>query len=155
MKSGINVALMIAAIVCLCASIAGAQTKPNFSGTWKMNADKSKFEGGGGPSGITIKIDQKDSAITESVDVQDGSGDQAVEVKYTLDGKESDVQLGSNTVKGTAKLAGDTLFIEWKGDGLSFLRKHTLSADGKTLTMVVRRAGANGDVEETVVLEKQ
>ena len=32
MKSRIGTALMIAAIVCLCALIASAQTKPNFSG---------------------------------------------------------------------------------------------------------------------------
>lgn len=155
MKSRTGVALMIAAIACLWASIAGAQAKPNFSGTWKMNPQKSKFAGSDNPSGITIKIDQKDSTISESVDVQDGSGDQAVEAKYTLDGKESDVQLGPNTCKGTAKWEGATLVIEWKSDGLNFLRKHTLSADGKTITMTVRHPSPNGDVDEIVVLEKQ
>ena len=124
MKSRIGVTLMIAAIVCLWTSIAGAQAKPNFSGTWKMNPETSRFSGSDHPGGITIKIDQKDSTISESVDVQDGGGDQTVEAKYTLDGKESDVQIGPNTAKGTAKWEGVTLVIEWKADGLNFLRKH-------------------------------
>jgi len=155
MKSRTSAVLMLAAIVCLCASIAGAQTKPNFSGTWKMNPQKSKFEGGEGPSSIVIKIDQKDPGISESVTVGGSNGDETVEGKYTTDGKESEVQLGPNTAKATARWEGDALVIEWKGEGLSFRRKHTLSADGKTMTMAVHRPGKDGEVDETVVLEKQ
>ena len=32
------------------------QSRPNLSGTWKMNADKSKFAPGG-PKAIIIKLD--------------------------------------------------------------------------------------------------
>ena len=56
MKSRTGAALMIAAIICLCASIAAAQTKPDLSGAWKMNREKSKFADGG-PNAILIKID--------------------------------------------------------------------------------------------------
>jgi hypothetical protein len=155
MKIKIGVALMIATAIGVGASIAGAQTKPNFSGVWKMNPQKSKFDGTDAPTGMTLKVEQKGVDLVETVDVQDGSGDEAVEGKYVIDGKESDVHLGPETAKGTAKWEGDTLVIEWKADGFSFLRKHTLSADGKTITMAVRRPSPNGDVDETVVLEKQ
>lgn len=154
MKSGISVALMIAVIFCLCASIATAQTKPNFSGAWKMNSAKSKFESGG-PSGITTKIDQKDDSVTEALTVTGDGGDQSVEGKYTTDGKEIDVQLGPNAAKGSAKWDGDALVIEWKSEGFVFRRKFALSADGKTLTMAVHRTSKNGEVDETLVFEKQ
>src|SRR5262245_20415795 len=106
MRSRTSAALMIAAIICLCASIATAQTKPNVTGTWKMNPSKSKFEGGG-PSGITAKIDQKDDSYIETITVTGDGGDQSVEGKYATDGKEIDVQLGPNGAKGSAKWEGD------------------------------------------------
>lgn len=161
MKSRSSVTAIIALSISLCASIcvsigrAQAQTKPNFTGLWKMNPQKSKFDGADAPSSITLKMEQKGSDLTESMAVQDTTGNEAVEGKYIIDGKESDIQLGPNTAKGTAKWDGDTLVIEWKTDGFNFLRKHSLSADGKTLTMAVRHPGPNGEIDETVVLEKQ
>ncbi len=154
MRSRTSAALMIAAICCLCASITTAQTKPNFTGAWKINPAKSKFEGGG-PSGIIAKIDQKDDSITEALNVSGDNGDQSVEGKYTADGKEIDVQLGPNTAKGSAKWEGDALVIEWKNEGFVFRRKFTLSTDGKTLTMAVHRTSQNGEVDETVVFDKR
>src|SRR5215475_10843658 len=55
MKSRTTAALIIAAIVCLCALTASAQTKPDFSGACKMNKEKSKFANVG-PDAILIKI---------------------------------------------------------------------------------------------------
>lgn len=154
MRSRTNAALMIAAFVCFCASIAMAQTKPNFTGAWKMNPSKSKFESSG-PSGITTKIDQKDDSVTEALTVTGDGGDQSVEGKYSTDGKEIDVQLGPNAAKGSAKWEGDALVIEWKSEGFVFRRKFALSTDGKTLTMAVHRTSQNGEVDETVVFDKQ
>ena len=119
-----------------------------------MNPAKSKFEDGG-PSGITAKIDQKDDSVTEAITVTGDNGDQSVEGKYTTDGKEIEVQVGPNTAKGTAKWDGDALVIEWKSEGFIFRRKLALSTDGKTLTMAVHRTGENGEVDETVVFDKQ
>jgi hypothetical protein len=147
--------LTIIAVIGLSAAIASAQTKPNFSGAWKMNREKSKFDGTDAPTGITLKIDQKGADLVETIDVQESGGDEAVDGKYVIDGKESDIQLGPNIAKGTARWEGDTLVIEWKADGFNFQRKYFLSADGKTITMAVRRPSQNGEVNETVVLEKQ
>lgn len=43
MKTKTRAALMIAASFCFCSSIISAQTKPDFSGVWEMNREKSKF----------------------------------------------------------------------------------------------------------------
>ena len=161
MKSNKSVALTIALSISLCAltgwakGSGWAQTKPNFTGVWKMNSEKSKFDGADAPNSITLKIEQKGSDITESLAVQDSTGNESVEGKYIIDGKESEVQLGPSTAKGTARWDGDALVIEWKTDGFNFIRKHSLSTDGKTITMSVRHPGPKGDVDETVVLEKQ
>ncbi len=133
-----------------------AQTKqPNLSGTWKMNAEKSKFEQGG-PSEITIKIDHKDASLTEALMLVTGGGDRTVEAKYTTDGKESTQDVMGATAQTSAKWDGDALLIDWKIEGASFSRKISLSADGKTMTMIVKQSSPDGQsATDTVVLEKQ
>lgn len=155
MKSRTSVALMIAAIVCLCISIATAQTKPNFSGTWKMNPQKSKFASGG-PDAILIKIDHKEPALTESWSISTPNGERSFEAKYTIGGKEAEQEVMGRTAKTQAKWDGDALVIEWQSEGGMFKRKITLSADGKTMTKAVTQTRGDGQqAEDTVVFEKQ
>ncbi len=155
MKSRISAALMIAAIVCGCVAIAAAQTKPNFSGTWKMNAEKSKFEQGG-PDGIQSKIDHKDAAFAESLMISTPNGDRTVESKYTIGAKETPQEVMGRTAQASAKWDGDALVVEWKTEDGFFRRKLTLSPDGKTLTMVVTQSrDSGGQAVDTVVFEKQ
>jgi hypothetical protein len=67
------------------------------------------------------------------------------------------VKISSGAVKANAKWEGDTLTIEHKNEKGAILnrRKFTLSADGKTLTLTVRRFTVNGEIDETTVFEKQ
>jgi hypothetical protein len=155
MKSRTIAALMIAVIVCLYASIAGAQTKPNFSGVWKMNPQKSKFEHGG-PDALLIKIDHKEPAFTEEWSMSTPEGQRSFQAKYTTDGKETEQEVMGRTAKTSAKWEGDALVIEFKSADGFFKRKITLSADGKTMTKVVTHSPVGGDpMEDTVVFEKQ
>jgi hypothetical protein len=155
MKFRTCIMMLVALIVCLCASIAGAQTKPNFSGTWKMNPEKSKFERGG-PDRIQSKIEHKDAAIAESLTVTNQNGDRTVETKYTIGDKETPQEVMGRSAQTSAKWDGDGLIIEWKTDDGFFRRKLTLSPDGKTLTMVVTQSRGSGEqAEDTVVFEKQ
>ena len=132
-----------------------AQSKPSVSGTWKMNAAKSKFERGG-PKAITIKLDQQESTLRESVTITNDQGEQTLNFTYTLDGKESLQQLEGQQIKATAKWEGESLIIEFKDDrGFNFRRKITVSGDGKTMTIDVKQSDPNGSANDTVVLEKQ
>lgn len=157
MKTRTNAALLIATTVWIIASIAAAQTKPDFSGSWKMNSEKSKFEPIDDIRNVILKIKHKDPDFSQSLIVTRGVGDQTFEEKYTTDGKESDVKLSSGTVKAIAKWEGDTLTIEQKTENGAILnrRKYALSTDGKTLTLTARRFTINGVIDETTVLEKQ
>jgi hypothetical protein len=155
MKLRISAALMIAAIVCLCGSIAAAQTKPDFSGSWKMNREKSKFERGG-PDDLLIKIDHKEPTFAEDWKISTPNGERSFQAKYTTDGKETEQEVLGRTSKTSAKWDGDALIIEFKSEGGFFKRKITLSADGKTITKVVTQSPRDGEhTEDTVVFEKQ
>jgi flagellin-like hook-associated protein FlgL len=145
---------VIALTFCLCAFVAAAQTKPNLTGTWKMNLSKSKFENNG-PSEITIKFDQNDSSFTESLTITENNGEHKADLKYTADGKETTNQIENRPVQTTAKWEGETLVIEVKSEQDLFVRKITISPDGKTMTMAVRRTKGENVFDETVVLEKQ
>jgi hypothetical protein len=147
-------AFMIAAIVCLCASIAAAQTKPDFSGTWKMNREKSKFERGG-PESLLIKIDHKEPAFVEDWTMTTPNGERAFQAKYTTDGKETEQEVMGRTAKTSAKWEGDALVIEFKTESGFFKRKITISADGKTITKVVTQSSDGGQTEDIAVFEKQ
>jgi hypothetical protein len=155
MKSRTGAALMIAAIACLCASIAVAQTKPDFSGSWKMNREKSKFASDG-PDAISIKIDHKEPALTEEWSLSTPDGAFSFQAKYTTDGKEAEQDVMGRMAKTSAKWEGDALVIEFKSEGRDFKRKITLSADGKTMTKVITHSEGGGEQkEDTVVFEKQ
>jgi hypothetical protein len=154
MKSRIIATLMIAAIVCVSASIASAQTKPDFSGAWKMNREKSKFAGGG-PDNILIKIDHKEPTFVEDWSMSTPNGERSFQAKYTTDGKETEQEVMGRTAKTSAKWEGAALMIEWTSEGNFFKRKITLSADGKTLTKVVSHNEGGEQKEDTVVFEKQ
>jgi hypothetical protein len=137
------------------ALIVEAQSGANVSGTWKMNATKSKFERGG-PSAITIKFDQQETTLRETLTLTNERGEQTHNFTYTLDGKESAQQLEGMEIKATARWEGESLHLEFKNnEGFSFLRKISLSADKRTMTMGVKQTSPSGTVNDMVVLDRQ
>lgn len=135
---------------------AAAATKANFTGTWVMNKQKSKFASEG-PDAITIKLDHKDDTLAETLTISNSGGERTIDTKYTTDGKESELEIGGDKAKATVKWEDAALLIEWKaGEGRFFRRKLTLAPDGKTLTLNVKQDRPDGSAgEDVVVFEKQ
>jgi len=135
---------------------AAAQQRPNVSGTWKMNPEKSSFERGG-PKALTVKFEQQGGTLTEALTINPEQGEErTINLTYTLDGKESVQKVNGQDMKAMAKWEADYLLIEFKNDeGFSFTRRITLSADKKTMTMGVTQVNPGGTANDTVVLEKQ
>ncbi len=130
---------------------ARAQVKPDFSGTWTLDASKSDQpmgrggRGGGGASTGPITITQNASTLTQK------RGE--LTLVYTLDGSASTNQMpgpgGPQEVKSTAKWDGSKLVIETIRDfqGMSITQKETrsLSADGKEMTIEQSIATPQGE----------
>jgi hypothetical protein len=156
MNSLSKTVLIIAAL----ASIALAADKPNFSGDWKMNAAKSNFGPIPAPASYTRKITQADPSITVE-DTQTGTalGDQHDTRTYTTDGKEISYQSNGADIKSAATWDGNALLINSKASiqGMDILIKDTitLADDGKTMTDSVHVGSPQGDIDLTVVFEKQ
>jgi len=133
--------------------------KPNFSGTWKLNAAKSDFGPMPPPDSRTDTIDHKDPQVKESVSMATGQGDMQWDIVYTTDGKDSKNTIMGSEMTSTAHWEGKTLVVDTKGSfGGSDMTIHgtmVLSGDGKTLTRQAHIAGPMGESDQKLLFDKQ
>ena len=140
-----------------------AQAKPNFSGAWKLNVERSDPMGGGpgGPGGGSMAsavttITQTPDKMTIEVKV----GEQPPRVSnYNLDGTESvnTTQRGESKSKVSWEGAGMVITTESSFNGNAFTSKsvRVLSADGKQMTVTTTRQTPNGETTTNQVYDKQ
>ena len=150
----------LAAACTLFVGLAGAaQAKPDFSGNWKLNVDKSEFGPIPPPSTMTMKIDHADPDLKVATSQSGPQGDMSYEAKYTTDGKECTNTIGPMEAKSTLKWEGDDLLVDTNLDAggmqIAIKGKWTLSADGKTLTQAAHINSPQGDIDVKYILEKQ
>ncbi len=136
-----------------------AQAKPNFSGTWKMNASKSDFGPIPAPDSQTQKINHEDPSLKLNIAESGQMGDMNFDLSYTTDGKECTNTIAGNEFKSVLKWEGDDLVIDTKGsfNGTDFTAQDrwALSGDGKTLTVQRHLSSAMGEADQKVLFEKQ
>src|ERR1700689_885052 len=77
--------------ICMCGLLAtarGQQSKPNFSGKWQMNGEKSQIHSGKATA-LTLAIEQKGASIHVVRTAKSADGkDSVVEFTCTTDGKD-------------------------------------------------------------------
>jgi len=152
--------VVLAALDLVCSlALAQAQSKPNFSGPWKVNNSKSDFGPMPAPQSSTSKIDHKEPNLKIATTWVGDQGERTFEFSYTTDGKENTNSFGNVEFKSKATWEGSTLLIASKGgtDSGEFTMKDkwSLSEDGKTLTVVRAFSGPMGEATQTLVHEKQ
>src|SRR5436190_4708316 len=151
------------AILALAAAIvipfsARAQSKPDFSGTWTMDAAKSdpapQGRGGGGGGSQTIK----QTATELSVQTEGRQGPQTM--VYKLDGSASTNKVmgrgGEQEVKSTAKWDGSSLVIETTRDfnGRSITTEEMRKMDGASMVVETSVNTPQGEQKRKVVYNK-
>src|SRR5260370_15511668 len=94
-------------VIVAAASVAMAADKPDFSGDWKMDADKSSFGQMPPPASIVAKIDHKDPALS----ITTTQNHQTQTFKYSTYGKETTNSMIGNCMKSKAVWDGKTLGI--------------------------------------------
>jgi len=141
----------MAAIAALAvATVAFAQAKPDFSGTWTPDAPAAPAAGappaggapggggGGGGRGGGGPMTVKQSATELTIERQGPNG--AVSTVYKLDGTESKISMGQMEATATAKWDGPKLVITTKSERGE--QTQTWSVDGGVLT--IDRTGGRG-----------
>jgi len=153
-----------AAMVLLMSSSVFAQGKPNFAGTWTLDAEKTaaanpapaggggggRAGGGGGGRGgaqgpMTIKVD----ATTFSIERQGQNG--PTTTAYVIDGKPNKMTQGQAEVSYTAKVVGSTIEIETTRDmgGQAVTSKAVWAMEGEYLVQSTTQAGRDGGAPTT------
>jgi hypothetical protein len=148
--------LVLLAITALAAM--ALQAQPNFTGKWKMNAEKSDH-GEFGPSAMTQDVTQEGSSLKVAATMTTPMGEMTMESNYVIGGDETVNQMGFGEITSTAKWDGDTLVIEGKGSmgggEMTMVEKWSLSEDGKTLTVDRTSSSDMGEMQQKIVLDKQ
>ena len=153
MKSIVSVLFVLATL----AGTAAAADKPNFSGEWKMNAAKSNFGGLPAPTAVVRKVTHAEPSLVIVEDQTSDLGTQTATRKYTTDRKETTFEANGAEVKGSAVWDGNAIVVNSTVDaiGLRFTDRMTLSEDGRTLTSAVHITSAQGEIEITLVFDRQ
>ncbi len=149
--------IALAGLIVTSAWIAFAQSKPDFSGTWKLNIAKSNFGALPAPDSATLKIEHNDPAFKMISVTVTSSGERSYELAFTTDGKECTNWVGNVEVKSVLRWEGTTLVMEHKAAGgeVTLKDQWVLSEDGKTLTLTRHWSGSQGETTQTLVHEKQ
>jgi hypothetical protein len=155
----VRATLRTALVFAMLAGAVAAADKPDFSGDWKMNAAKSDFGPLPPPTSLTRKITHAEPSLSIVEEQQSAMGDQNTTRSYTTDGKEATFLVNGAEVKGSAVWDGETIVVNSKvdtpGGELLFKDRMTLSAEGKVLTSLVHITSPQGEIDFTVVFERQ
>jgi hypothetical protein len=150
---------MIATAILAVATMAAAQAKPDFSGTWTPDPAANAAPagggapgggapgggapgggGGGGGRGMMGPITVKQTADSLTIERAGREGNTTTTV-YKLDGTETDMQMGQGTAKVSAKWSGNNLVITQKTEAGESTQ--TWSLNGGALT--IERTGGRGN----------
>ncbi|HLJ49841.1 MAG TPA: hypothetical protein VKU01_27695 [Bryobacteraceae bacterium] len=142
------------------AVLSGASSsKPDFSGTWKMNPAKSSFGAMPAPAKYERHIDHKEPVIQMTTVQATAKGEQRLDSTLRTDGVETTNHFQSGDARSTGKWVGATLEIETNRDtpagAVSTRDSWSLSEDGRTLTTATHLTTPQGAFDFKVVFEKQ
>jgi len=127
-----------------------AQTKPDFSGVWQLNLEKSTFRGQA-PRELLVKIEQLDPTLRQTMLIVAVDGREQQQIfTYDTTGQESTNNVGHNEVQTRAHWNGSELVIDsvmkTPSRTFHFSDHWSLSSDGQTLQMAHRDDDLAGQV---------
>lgn len=129
-----------------------AETKPNFTGTWKLNVAKSDAQDDG-PQSLTVTVDHKEPVLTYTVKGTAGGQDINETASLRTDGTPTK---GPNDITFVCHWDGATLVLNGTApDSSPIFEVHlNLSADGKSITRTVIRINGNQQQTRHEIYEK-
>jgi hypothetical protein len=149
--------LLLAGTAVLLASPVLADTHPDISGTWMIDAAKSDF----GPQPpaddmqLKIRVEGADFFVNQS-----GGGQGDVDLHFSTDGKEIVNELPGAKLKGAYHWDQKVLVGELKvetddGNTITFKDRISYSGDNKVMTLDRDMSGPMGDAKVKLVLNRK
>jgi hypothetical protein len=152
----IKLVLLLVILPALCASYVAA--KPNFTGNWKLNSEKSDFGGMPAPTRFEQKIVHNEPDMKVSMLFAGDFGEFSSDSVYTTDGKECLNTSSMGQSKSTLNWEGDTLVVvtkmDMQGNEFTITNRYALSEDGKILTIQGHFSSDQGEGDSKLVMDK-
>ena len=131
------------------------------SGTWKMNADKSKYSPGPAPKSTTVKVEADEKGVKIDAEIVNADGSPA-HVQYDAKSAGKDypvtgIAYADADAVSVKRIDADTIEATMKKGGQVTMTVTTkVSKDGKTRTSTFKGKDAEGHaVHNVVVSDKQ
>ena len=166
MKRAATLTMAAAALFVAAGVVSVVAQTPDFSGTWRLDTDRSQItagpggrgggRGGGTPGALVITQTATELTMEQSM------GDQSRTLTYTLEGESSIPAGRGGNMTIASHWDGATLVSEgsqelsFGGGGITIevRQVRSLSADGQTLTVEVTRTTPRGAFTNTLVYTK-
>ncbi len=146
--------LVLAGVVCL-AAVTTVFAADNFTGTWKMNLDKSQYDPGPPLKSLTSRVEVMGDMVAFTFDGYDSAGRSITpgELLIKLDGK--DYPIAEDPARDTVamkKIDDYTMEETNKKDGkVTTIVRIVYSQDGKSRMMTTTGTNAQGQKVNNVV----
>jgi len=148
----------LAAITCFSAALMAAG-KPDFSGTWQLDAQKSDFGPLPVPSRFERVIEQSGAQVHVTTHQATGAGEQAIETHFRTDGEFVENHYKTGVARVSGRWDGGHLEVETRrelqGKLLTSLEVWTLSSDHRILTVKNHIDTPNGPLDLVLSLRRQ
>jgi hypothetical protein len=142
------------ALAVLTAALACAQQAPvNVTGTWRLNPEKTKFNGPGPKEMVITLSDEADVLRVRDVSTFDDGRQRTTNAVFRKDGTESVNQIGRTEARTTLKAEGRG-YVERTVMG-EMIRQSRLSLSDDGLTLTVEVSFDKGHVPVLMVFDKQ
>ena len=135
-----------------------AQAQDQGIGTWRLNVSKTTMSPGPKPVSSTVTIEASDGGIKQVTEQSLGLGASKSEFTARFDGKDYPIRGNPNADVVALKRVDDRSYevIGKKGGKVTITSRVTLSADGKTRTVVQTGVDAKGQkVINTMVYDRK
>jgi hypothetical protein len=136
-----------------------AQSTGPWFGTWKLNADKSKYSPGPAPKSSTTKLEPWEGGFKNTTDTVTGTGEtRHIEYSGKFDGKDNVVKGNPDADSNTyTRIDDHTYQVVGKKNGKATVTSRiVISPDGRTRTQTQTGKNPQGQtVNNTVLYDRQ
>jgi hypothetical protein len=151
--------LFLAATLAIAVLAFAADDKPNFTGKWVLDTEKSEFGPLPPPSYQSQEIDHQDPKLKVKVVNRSERGETTTEVNRTTDGEENTNTMGQTEVKSRTVWDGKKLVTTTKRQvqGMDIEIKDTqeMAEDAKSYTITRELKTPQGDFAQKLIFKKE
>lgn len=145
---GVALRLCAVAIVLTIASFAQKPDKPDFSGTWQLDVQRTRFGAVAQPHSLVIQIEHHEPQVRILTVAVNDKGEEREMLDLTTNGKQHALTLDGKACTANAHWhwwSGKRLVVEVNRPGSYVSRRFTLGANGKILTTILTVKDGSGE----------